>query len=281
MGDRPAPERRRAADGTWEVRVRDQWMPSEDPATMAAWVAWQDGITRAAHLLGGKPKEEDAPEPERRKGPRGTPQVRIDGKWIAESMVQAWDAWERHRSPAAAAEELGISRDLLKGRLKRYEDVFGVERQPAIEQAPPDEHPQSARFDSGHKRKPWDQPHQGPTADGDHDVGTERQASEHEHQWGAWADLAHMVEACVVEGCEETRPWEPPAALSDAGADHASSMHPEPLGWRHDAQADALLVISFDATIPVADLVNWEDERRNQLLTAIELLQDALGRVGS
>jgi hypothetical protein len=314
MGDRPAPERRRAADGTWEVRVRDRWLPAEDAGTLAAWNEWQDGVERAARMLGGKPP---APELERRTGPNSTPQVRIDGKWIAESMVAVWEAYERLRSIKAVALELGMDSSSTAARLKWYEEVFGVTRPPAIDAKPARKPGPSARFDRRGEPPPQGHPFRAsvtaaasdrasdpvsPTgrapaqnvahkitapvsservADAAHNVSTERHDAEHEHQWGAWADPEHTLETCVVDGCDATRLWGPLAASSDAGAEHASDMHREPASWRNDAQADSWVVISIDATIPVAEMASWSPDRIRALFEGVATVHRALGEVGS
>jgi len=105
-----APERRKGPDGTREIRVRDEWLPEEDPASMGAWRDWQDG--QAAPSLLGHVTSSNGAKPAKQPTAR---------------QREVWEAVEEHGTQGAAAKALGITQSAVQSGLKGYMKAMGID----------------------------------------------------------------------------------------------------------------------------------------------------------
>ena len=181
-----------------------------------------------------------SPAPERRKGPLGQRQVRIGHEWLDEDapgtmaawaraqaeeraiarvaikeptarQQEAWDAVREHGTQVAAAKALGVSQGGLQGRLQGYMKAKGIEGD-----LPGRQGKRQAEREVTRSALASDSVSPGPVADAAHIVSTER------HDRG---DCICPNDADRAMGCPAHASGRFPA-LADAGADHASDMHP-------------------------------------------------------
>ena len=100
--------------------------------------------------------------PARRKGPAGAWQVLVDGKWLSERAVLAWQAYQLKGTRAEAALDMGIDKEAFDKHLARYTEAMGLPKAPAdgAPSKPKAVQKSSERFDSGHKERPggWSTP---------------------------------------------------------------------------------------------------------------------------
>ena len=138
----------------------------------------------------------------RRKGSGGRWEVYVDGKWVGEAGLEAWETTQRLGTQKAAAAALGVSPPALNLRMAAYEQQTGHEGP----------RPGAARAGRKGGRRP--------KANG---AATEPISQhEREHAMGMESSSTPPADRTETVGNgQET----PPAAVVETGADYASDMH--------------------------------------------------------